>query len=301
MASGLASTPSSCTWLPAGPSSCLACSMLCVVSGQTVVHSESSKPSMTTLPRNWLSDIGWPNWLTSLMSGADRESSELPRSRFGFISAALEAGLACMPPSELVLLALAPHPASAASTLSRAAAASVPRVRNVFIAKDSLLRSTTNRRRGFGIVADDHGAAVAPGQVAVGQVDHGGHPVAPAEQVEQVQGQPGQPGERAAQLRSLGELDDRGPAPDGGHLALVVVGERLGDGVAAQPDDLRAGVAAHLQRGLGQLGGGIAGVFRDVTHGEDAVLSPDPQVGPDQDAAALTLGQAPARHRPGRP
>jgi hypothetical protein len=41
-----------------------------------------------------------------------------------------------MPPSEpvLVLLALAPHPASAVSTLSRAAAASVPRVRKVFIA-----------------------------------------------------------------------------------------------------------------------------------------------------------------------
>src|SRR5271156_4401799 len=124
--------------------------MLCVVSGQTVVHSESSKPSMTTLPRNWLSDIGWPNWLTSLISGAGREFSELPRSRFGFISAAVEAGLACMPPSEPVLLALAPHPASAVSTLSRAAAASVPRVRNVFIARNSLLRSTTTRRRGWG-------------------------------------------------------------------------------------------------------------------------------------------------------
>src|SRR5579863_5720009 len=108
--------------------------MLCVVSGQTVVHFESSKPSMTILPRNWLSDIGWPNWLTSLMSGAGREFSELPRSRFGFISAALAAGLAAMPPSELVLLALAPHPATAVSALSRIAAGSGPRVRNVFIA-----------------------------------------------------------------------------------------------------------------------------------------------------------------------
>ncbi len=111
--------------------------MLCVVSGQTVVHSESSKPSMTTLPRNWLSDIGWPNWFTSLMSGAGSAPSELPRSRFGFISAAVDAGLACMPASELVL-ALAPHPArpnDPVRTLRTAAAASAARGRNVFIAK----------------------------------------------------------------------------------------------------------------------------------------------------------------------
>ena len=123
--------------------------MLCVVSGQTVVHSESSNDSMTTLPRNWLSDIGWPNWFTSAMSGAGSEPSELPRSRFGFISAALEAGLADMPPSEpvvVLVLALAPHPARAVSALSMTAAASVPRARNVFIAKDSLLRCTTGHR-----------------------------------------------------------------------------------------------------------------------------------------------------------
>src|SRR5260370_10759924 len=279
--------------------------MLCVVSGQTVVHSEASKPSMTTLPRNRLSDIGWPNWLTSVRSGAGREFSELPRSRFGFISAALEAGLACMPPSELVLLAPAPHPASAVSTLTRAAAASLPRLRNVFIAKDSQLWSPTNRRRGLGsvagIVADDHGAAVAPGQVAVGQVDHRGHAVAPAEQVEQVQGQPRQPGERAAQPWSPGELDYRRPASDGGHHALVVVGERLGGSLAVQPDDLRAGVAPHLQRGLGQLGSGIVGVLRDVARGEDPVLSLNPQAGPDQDAPAPALRQAPAPHGPGPP
>src|SRR5689334_252820 len=89
MASGVAATPSSCTWLPAGPSSCLASSMLCVVSGQTVVHSESSKASMTTLPRNWLSDIGWPNWFRSLKSGAGFPPSEEPRSRFGLSSAAV--------------------------------------------------------------------------------------------------------------------------------------------------------------------------------------------------------------------
>src|SRR5579859_6222680 len=267
--------------------------MLCVVSGQTVVHCESSKPSMTTLPRNWLSDIGWPNWLTSLMSGAGAEFSELPRSRLGFISAAVEPGLAAMPPGELVL-ALVLHPATA---VSAAATASMPRVRNVFIALDSLLRSTTGCRRQLGIreagiagiVADDHGATVAPGHVAVGQVDHGGDPVAPAQQVEQVQGQPGQPGERAAEPQAQDQLDHGRAAPDGGHLTLVVIGERLGGGLAVQPDDLRADVAAHLQRGLGQLRRGIAGIGRDVTRGEDPVLALDPQVGPDQDAAAPAL------------
>src|SRR5580692_5897279 len=83
IASGLASTPSSWTELPALPST-----IDCVVSGQTVVHSESSKDSMTTRPRNWLSDIGWPNWLTSLMSGAGLPPSEVPRSRLGFSMAA---------------------------------------------------------------------------------------------------------------------------------------------------------------------------------------------------------------------
>src|ERR1700722_9434308 len=88
MASGLASTPSSCTWSPAAPSNCLASTIDCVVSGQTVVHSESSKDSMTTLPRNWLSDICWPNWLTSVRLGAGLSPAEEPRSRLGFSIAA---------------------------------------------------------------------------------------------------------------------------------------------------------------------------------------------------------------------
>src|ERR1700753_3116203 len=88
VASGLASTPSSWTDLPAWPSSSLASSIDCVVSGQTSVHSGSSKDSMTTRPRNWLSDIGWPNWLTSLKSGAGLLSLEVPRSRLGVSIAA---------------------------------------------------------------------------------------------------------------------------------------------------------------------------------------------------------------------
>src|SRR3984885_5284560 len=93
VASGLASTPSSWTDSPALPSSSFASTIDCVVSGQTVVHSESLNARMTTRPRNWLSDIGWPNWLTSLMSGAFSPSSELPRSRLGFCMAAWLAAL----------------------------------------------------------------------------------------------------------------------------------------------------------------------------------------------------------------
>src|SRR5258707_15400541 len=80
--------PSNCTWSPAAPSSCLASSMLCVVSGQIVVHWESSNASTTTLPRNWLSDIGWPNWFCKRKSGAGRAPSEVPRSRLGLAIAA---------------------------------------------------------------------------------------------------------------------------------------------------------------------------------------------------------------------
>src|SRR6185437_13059416 len=93
MASGLASTPSNWTESPALPSSSFASTIDCVVSGHTVVHSESSKDSTTTRPRNWLSDIGWPNWLTSLKSGAGLLPSEEPRSRLGFSIAAAFAEL----------------------------------------------------------------------------------------------------------------------------------------------------------------------------------------------------------------
>src|SRR6266487_3364116 len=143
MASGLASTPSSCTWLPAGPSSCLASSMLCVVSGQTVVHSESSNASMTTLPRNWLSDIGWPNWLRSRKSGAAFPPSEDPRSRLGLSIAAVSGPRdelpACEPDGVLELQAA--RPGSPPRMPSRATADSAVRARNLFIARNSLLRA----------------------------------------------------------------------------------------------------------------------------------------------------------------
>jgi len=54
--------------------------MLAVVSGQMVVHCESVNARMTTLPRNWRSDVGWPNWLTSRKPGAGCAPSEVPGS-----------------------------------------------------------------------------------------------------------------------------------------------------------------------------------------------------------------------------
>src|SRR6516162_6407536 len=244
--------------------------MLCAVSGHTVVHSESWNDSMTTLPRNWLSDIGWPNWFSRAMSGAGCPPSELPRSRFGFISAAPDTAAPGMPAGEL---ALVPHPASAVSparTVNVAAAASMPCGRAVFIATTAycvLLRAIAGLAdRGPGrtrlparvprLVSDDHRAAVTPGDVPEGQVDQRRHAVPPAEQVDQVQGEPGQPGERAAQpqpAQPAGQLDHGGPAPDRGQDALVVVGERLGRQLALEPDDLGGGMAPHLNGRLGQL------------------------------------------------
>ena len=51
VALGLASTPTSWTCDPADPSIALASSIAVVVSGHMVVHSESLKPRITTLPR----------------------------------------------------------------------------------------------------------------------------------------------------------------------------------------------------------------------------------------------------------
>src|SRR6266550_792292 len=141
MASGLASMPSSCTCLPAGPSSCLASSMLCVVSGQIVVHSESSNASMTTLPRNWLSDIGWPNWLRSRRSGAGLPPSEDPGSRLGLFIAAVfgpwdDELPACEPDGVLELQAARPG-----SPPRTATADSAVRARNLFMPRNSLLRA----------------------------------------------------------------------------------------------------------------------------------------------------------------
>src|ERR1700761_1317294 len=89
--------------------------MASVVSGQTVVHSESTNPSSTALPRNWLSDMGWPNWLVSLTLGAALVPSDVPRSRLG-----LDAAPGAPPPPRLEQ----PARASAATTTAPAAAVS---------------------------------------------------------------------------------------------------------------------------------------------------------------------------------
>ena len=138
VASGLASIPSSCTWSPALPSRSLAATMLAVVSGQMVVHSESVKARITTLPRKALSDTGCPNWLVSRKSGA-APLIEVPVSRFGLSAAACAwaAGLICPPlpwaplpwepPLPAPPQAARPSTATAApAAISRARAAPMP-------------------------------------------------------------------------------------------------------------------------------------------------------------------------------
>ena len=88
--------------------------MLTVVSGQIVVHSESVNARMTTLPRNWLRDIGWPNWLTSRNPGAARPPSEDPGSRSG-LAAAVRACPVSAWPVTFPVPSLALHAATASS------------------------------------------------------------------------------------------------------------------------------------------------------------------------------------------
>ena len=61
VAVGLASMPRSCTREAAAPSMARASTIAVVVSGQIVVHSESLKARITTLPRNDRSETGLPN------------------------------------------------------------------------------------------------------------------------------------------------------------------------------------------------------------------------------------------------
>ena len=124
--------------------------MLCVVSGQTVVHSESSNASMTTLPRNWLSDIGWPNWLRSRKSGAGLSPSEDPRSRLGLSIAAMfgpaDGELPACEPDGVPELHAA-RPGSPPRTPSRAAADSAARARNLFIARPAYCGQSGSAQR----------------------------------------------------------------------------------------------------------------------------------------------------------
>src|SRR5450755_3229457 len=93
--------------------------MLRVVSGQIVVHSESVKARITTLSRNWLSDTGWPNWLTSRNPGAASPPSGVPGSRSWLAAAAP----ACPPGACAAGAATAPEPAPHAVTASSPAMA----------------------------------------------------------------------------------------------------------------------------------------------------------------------------------
>ena len=100
--------------------------MLSLVSGQTVVHSESVNATITTLPRKSLSDMRWPNWFTRLKSGARTPPRDEPGSRSGFAAAwaALPVARPVDPaPSEPELPPLA-DPQPARVTISANAAAS---------------------------------------------------------------------------------------------------------------------------------------------------------------------------------
>ena len=68
----------------AGPSMATASVMLTVLSGQIVVHSESTKARTTALPRNWLSETREPNWLVSVKPGAAVPGRRVPGSTSGF-------------------------------------------------------------------------------------------------------------------------------------------------------------------------------------------------------------------------
>src|SRR5271169_39734 len=94
--------------------------MLCVVSGQTVVHWESVKARITTLPRNALSEIRWPNWFVSEKSGAAMPPSGDPGSRFGLAAACCaDPAIGCCPLPPLAEPQPAAATAATASTRAR--------------------------------------------------------------------------------------------------------------------------------------------------------------------------------------
>src|SRR5215469_6627555 len=103
--------------------------MLWLVSGQIVVHSESVKARITTLPRKLLSDIRWPNWFVSVKFGAGVPFSEVQGSRSGLAAACR---LAAAPaPEELPTCPVEPPAAAHPATLHPAtatAAAIVPAI-----------------------------------------------------------------------------------------------------------------------------------------------------------------------------
>src|SRR5215472_9711189 len=102
------------------------------------------------------------------------------------------------------------------------------------------------------VVAD----AAPPGEVAPGQVDQGGDPVAAAKEGDRVQGKPGEPGGRAAGADRARELDNRGAEADGGHDALVAVAERDRRLPGFHPPDLAGSVLPICRAGRASCGSG---------------------------------------------
>src|SRR4029453_5416359 len=138
---------------------------------------------------------------------------------------------------------------------------------------------------------DDAGVAVV-GEVAPDPVDQHRDPAAEADDVGQVQDQPHVPGQHALEPGPGGQLGHGGVAADGGHDALVVVGEP-GPGLALEgPLDVLGGVLGLLDGGLGDLGQqpalAVAGPGQVADH-EHLGPAGHAQVVTDQDAAAAGL------------
>src|SRR5260370_20856388 len=82
---------------------------------------------MTTLPRNALSEICWPNWLVSRKLGAARPPRDEPGSRFGLPAPAACCCRALLAADPFVAPLPAPHAATAAAVTKASATAAARR------------------------------------------------------------------------------------------------------------------------------------------------------------------------------
>src|SRR5829696_9730640 len=152
----------------------------------------------------------------------------------------------------------------------------------------------------------DDGVGPARTGIARTQIDQRLHPVSATEQEDDVQSDPTEPGDHARQLDAVRHLQYGVSAADGGHRALVVVGELLSIQAAIEPSDLLRRVLAHLNGGLSELGQRVLHDDARIADGEDPVLPNDARVGIDLDPSRPADRQSPVPDllvtgNPGRP